>query len=251
MMLFSTPILAQAIHIESPYPNVVDEADLLSESEEEDLQQRIDEIKLELKLEPVVVYVNSIGSKSPMEFADDYFDYNGYGIGSDRQGILLLVNMGTRDLWISTAGDRTIDTYQSYIDSMVDYVTDDLSDGDYEAAAKTFLNYIESVETKTDVGNIKGVEGRSFLSYFIHPIILLISVVAGAIGVLIVTLGSKGKNTVTNRTYEASEGFKLAKQTDQFLRDAVVKTKIESSSSGSGSHRGSSGSSHGGGGGKF
>ncbi|MBN2222887.1 MAG: TPM domain-containing protein [Vallitaleaceae bacterium] len=251
LFLFSVSLQASEAQKEVPYSNVIDEADLLSEADEEKVQRRIEDVIVSLELEPVIVLVNSIGNKSAMEYADDYFDYHGYGIGSDRQGILMLVNMGDRELWISTSGDQTIAKYQEHISAMVDYVTADLGDGNYYEAARTFLNYIESVESGEDVGNIRGVKGRSFLSYFVHPIILLISLVAGAIGVLVVTLSSKGKNTVTNRTYESSGGFLLAKQTDQFLRDTVIKTKIETSSSSGGSHQGSSGRSHGGGGGKF
>ena len=39
---------------------------------------------------------------SAMEAADDFFDYNGYGLGDDRSGVLLYINMSTRDVWIST-----------------------------------------------------------------------------------------------------------------------------------------------------
>ena len=48
----------------------------------------------------VVVTANTLGGKSPMEYADDYYDYNGY----TDDGALLLVSMEDRDWWISTKG---------------------------------------------------------------------------------------------------------------------------------------------------
>ncbi len=47
---------------------------------------------------------------SVMEAADDFYDYNGYGQGPDRDGLILYVCMDTRDIWISTlrCGDQCI-----------------------------------------------------------------------------------------------------------------------------------------------
>lgn len=60
---------------------LVDEADLLSDAEEKDLLSKLDEISERQKCDLVIVTVKDLGGKTPEAFADDYFDYNGYGQG--------------------------------------------------------------------------------------------------------------------------------------------------------------------------
>ena len=52
----------------------------------------------------IVVTVASLDGKTAESYADDYFDFNGYGLGQDRDGILLLLSMEDRDWAISTHG---------------------------------------------------------------------------------------------------------------------------------------------------
>ena len=35
----------------------------------------------------------SLNGKTATKYADDYFDYNGYGLGNEKDGILLLISM--------------------------------------------------------------------------------------------------------------------------------------------------------------
>ncbi len=101
-------------------PTVVDEADLLTESEEIALSKRLAEIGDAYRCDVVVVIVQDIGYKTAEQYADDYFDNNGYGYGAtpdvygrtvDGDGVLLLMSMaggvGNRDFAISTHGYGT------------------------------------------------------------------------------------------------------------------------------------------------
>ena len=47
-----------------------------------------------------IVITDDIGSKSPMEYVDDFYD--DYTINTD--GVLLLINNDTKIDWISTSG---------------------------------------------------------------------------------------------------------------------------------------------------
>ena len=59
------------------------------------------------------VTADTINGETPMAYADDYYDYNGYGAGADNDGILLLLSMEDRDWWISTTG-YGIDAFTDY-----------------------------------------------------------------------------------------------------------------------------------------
>ena len=71
-LAMSFPVLAAG-----DLPRLVDDADLLTNSEESELLDLLDEISERQKVDVVVVTVDSLEGKSPMAFADDFYDYNG------------------------------------------------------------------------------------------------------------------------------------------------------------------------------
>ena len=92
---------------------VNDMAGLLTDSQEERLRGQIEDIAQEYQFDAVIVTVDSLDGKSAEAYADDYFDYNGYGYGTDADGILMLVSMEYRDWAISTCG-RGLEVFTDY-----------------------------------------------------------------------------------------------------------------------------------------
>ena len=101
MLLLFLP--AVTVCAEEP-KRLVDGADLLTDTEEAELLQELNEISVRKQFDVVVVTITSLDGKSMMEYADDFYDYNGYGMGDTSDGALLLVDMGARQWGISTAG---------------------------------------------------------------------------------------------------------------------------------------------------
>ena len=117
-----------------------DEAGLLSDDEADSLLAQLDEISERQNCDVIVVTVASLDGKTAESYADDYFDFNGYGLGQDRDGILLLLSMEDRDWAISTHGfaiTAFTDAGQSY---MTDHFLSYISDGEY---AQGFQKYAE------------------------------------------------------------------------------------------------------------
>lgn len=251
--------------------NVVDNLGYLSDGEISELQLRIDEIKSTYNLDTVIVITDNTDGKSSMAYADDYYDYNDYGLDDEYSGLLMLINMQdredreVREIRISTTG-RAIDIYtDNRISSMVDRVTSPLSNGNYFNACNKFLEdvinyanvgvpynqYREERDPNLNYNNLTYLQKVSrMLTYWpVYIIPLIISIAA----TLIITYSSKGKVTTTSRTYEEGGSFVLSQNTDQYIRETTTRTKIQTQSSGgrSSTHSGSSGRSHGGGGGKF
>ena len=227
-------------------PRLVDEADLLTAAEETELLTRLDEVSAACGADVVVVTVDSTGGTSPMAYADDYFDYNGYGQGTDRAGVLLLVSMAQRDWWISTSGfciEALSDDTIAYIGESI---TPDLSAGDYPAA---FATYVEECAYYLD-GYING---------FPFPVgmTLVVALVIGLVVALIVTLIMRGqlKSVRPQRaaeSYVRAGSLAVTDARELFLyRQVDRRLKPQNTSSGSSTHTSSSGRSHGGGGGKF
>ena len=140
MIRFSAAAEENVIPETRQLPRLVDRADLLSELEEEELEARLDEISERQQADVVVVTVNSLDGKSAQDYADDFYDYNGYGIGTDKSGILLLVSMEARDWHITTTGFGI----RAITDAGLDYISDQflpyLSDGEYLDAFETYAD---------------------------------------------------------------------------------------------------------------
>ncbi len=87
-------------------PRVVDMADIFTDEEEYAIELAIEEQSARGNADIVVVTDVTSNGMSHMEYADDYYDYNGYGFGPDRDGILLFICMepGNRGWWTSVTG---------------------------------------------------------------------------------------------------------------------------------------------------
>lgn len=242
--------------------NVKDFLNYLKEDEAVKLQTEIDKVKADHGLDVVVVITDDTEGKSSMAYADDYYDYNGYGVGDDYSGLLMLVNMKEREVWISTTG-KAIDIFtDSRISTMVDHVTKYLSDGKYYDACRTFIGDVVNYATKGVPSGqyreeLKTVGSRSYFDKVLDMMksfpVYIIAFIFSIVATIIASLSSKGKVTINSSTYEGGGSFVLSGSRDDYIREFTTRTKIESSSSGgrSSTHSGSSGRSHGGGGGRF
>lgn len=241
---------------------LVDNADLLNDSEETTLLAKLDEISERQQLDVVVVTVESVGDKTPEAYADDFYDYNGYGFGENHDGILLLVSMENRDWHITTTGYGITVFTDAGIKYLSKQFLDDLSDGNYAAAFTTYAEKCDEFITQAKTGEPYDVnnlpkEPFDFLMW------ILISVVVGLVAAYVITKIMKGKLKTVRFQPAASNYVKqgslnLTNSQDIFLYthvDRRPRPKDTSSggsrSGGSSTHTSSSGSTHGGGGGKF
>lgn len=162
LTLFTTVVCAAEIPENRILPRVVDRADILSSYEEEYLTTLCDEISEEVQCDVAVVIVPSLEGKSAQAYADDFYDYNGCGMGSGDDGILLLLAMDERE-WAFTTYGLAIRAIPNYaIDEIVDAILPSLSSGDYYDA---FVEYAELardyVEYYNENGSVLGFGGYS------------------------------------------------------------------------------------------
>lgn len=242
---------------------LADMADLLSDSEESNLSYILDEISERQQVDIVVVTVDSLEGASAMEYADDFYDYNGYGFGDERDGILLLVSIDERDWHITTKGygiTAITDAGREYISELF---LEDLSSGDYAAAFTSFANLCDDFITQANTGEPYDVDNLPKEPFgFVGS--LATALVIGFVISLIVTGVMRGQlKTVQSQSkaddYVKQGSMELTKKNDLFLYGHVDRRKKEENKSsnhsdgsgGSKTHTSSSGATHGGGGGKF
>ena len=247
---------AETIPAEGQMPRLVDDAGLLDSTEEVLLEKKLDEISERQQCDVAVVTVNGLDGKSPTAYADDFYDYNGYGYGAGNDGILLLVSMEDRDWAITTCGnaiDVFTDAGQEYI---VSQFRPDLSGGKYYDAFDCFAEQCDYFLTQA-------AQGEPFdedtLPKTFDPIWVLISCALGIVIAFCVVTGMKSQlKSVRAQSgaqgYIRPGGFHLTGGNELFLYRNVTRTQRAENSSSSGkssTHTSFSGTTHGGGSGKF
>lgn len=99
LLLFLLLMVGVPVYAENP-DKVVDNADLLTDKEEEKLEAQFTEIAEKYQCDVVVVTTDTLDGKSPMDYTDDYYYEHDYGYGPDIDGIMLMVSMEDRDWWL-------------------------------------------------------------------------------------------------------------------------------------------------------
>ncbi len=270
--------------------NVVDEADLLTDKEETELQNTISQIRDEYQFEVVVLTVDFTDGKSAEAFADDYYDDNGYGLDSENSGVLFLVDMGNRNWHISTTG-RGITLIS---DAELDYIeygcVQYLSQGDYFYCLSEFVSICDQILEYDSRGEsfIDSVYSGEYsyytdeeLDFFEEDVYFesdfytpqrfnffknaMIALVVGFVIALVIVLNMKSKlKTVRPKSgasdYVVAGSMNITRSDERFLYRNVTRTPRQQNNSngrpggrvgGGGVHIGSSGTSHGGRGGSF
>lgn len=239
-------LMAINVSAETKPLRLVDEADLLSESEETKILSRLDELSETYKYDIVILTQKSIGKKSERAFADDYYDNNGYGFGEDFTGLLLLITFDEEGgIWyISTCGEAINAFTDSTIDKIGSLISDDLASEDYSSAFDTFLDECDYYIN----GYINGFPFNASRN-------IIISIAIGLVIALIVVSSMKQKlKTVELQrdatTYVKQGSMQVNVERDFFLYSTITRV-AKPKNNGSSTHTSSSGRSHGGGGGRF
>ena len=241
---------------------VVDMAELLSDSDKTALLSKLDEISERQKLDIVVLTVNTLDGKTPRDYADDFYDYNGYGFGENKDGILLLVSMEDRDWWISTTGYGITALTDAGIEYISKKFLSDLSDGDYAQAFTTYAELCDQFITQAKTGEPYDIGNMPKEPFNIAWNILVAFVIGLVVAFVVTNIMKKQLKTVQLKSeannYVKSNSMIVTENRDLFLYNQVSRRarpketdNRSGSSGGSSTHTSSSGSSHGGGGGKF
>lgn len=236
---------------------VYDFANLLSSSEEENLYLKINNYIETSNYDLAIVTINYNNKDSAMEYADDFFDYNNFGFSSKRDGVLILIDMDKRKIWISTSGMAKKMYNDSRIDNIIDAGYNYLTSKDYYNCLIKMIDKLDSYFIAGyPSGNNNLIIDDNGNSYYIKKIpYILIFLMSGVIcaitsSILYCKTSSKIKkqNTVTYINPNITNIIK----NDQFVTTYTSRIRIQSSSGGGSSfHSSSSGRSHGGGGRSF
>jgi len=268
LLLCAALFLTAAVNASSP--KVVDGADLLTSSEEATLEETAEKLYGRGYDICLLTMNGGYGGKSVSDYADDYYEDNGYGVGSKKSGLLMLINMTERDVYISTAGDGIYAFTDYSITVMLDEIADRLGAEEYGDACEFFLTYAKKCAVAFNDGSPidapKGEYDGSVITpgateYYGESSVwdaLPVCLVIGFVIALIILFSMRARMNTVRLSKDAKhsvdkDSFDLYKHSDRFLYSRTRRIPRNDGSSGGGStvHRSSGGVSHGGGGRKF
>ena len=241
LMVFAA-LFAVSVSAKSGADLLVDDANLLTTAEKSEIITALNEASDAVDADIVVLTTPSLGMKSEVAYADDYYDQNGYGRGeSGQDGVLLLLSMEERVWYVSTCG-KCIEMV-SY-NAIGDRIVSDLSAGDYADAFKAYAN-----EVKREI-----IHETSFFNWTRLGVALAIGFI-----IALIVVGSMKAKLKTVRFQPAANNYlkpgslNVTLAQENFLYNTVTRTARpkDDGGSGGGSHTSSGGVSHGGGGGHF
>lgn len=246
---------------------VHDHAGLFDGAEYEALLKKAQSLSEASEVDIVIVTIDDAEGKTSRDYADDYYDYSGFG----PDGVLLLIDMDNRNAYISTSGTIIRYLTDSRIESILDVVVAKLADGGYYSASVEFLNRTEGyIKTgipdgqhnyDPETGEIDEYEDAEVVKSLTVGEIIVSLAIGSAVGLAVVGGIKRGYSMKTagyRYAYASKGSLELSEEADELIDRHVTRTVIHIHHDNNGvggsrstTHRSSSGKTHGGGGRSF
>lgn len=257
---------------------VDDSAGLFTAEEAQTLQETISALREEMNMDVGLLTTDDTGGYSSETYADWYYEASGYGTGKDYSGVLLMLDMDNRELYISTEGAMIRFLTDVRIETMLDHAIGYMQSGDYAGAAEQLL-------TDLQIYYRKGIPGGQYnydretgqvsryrsIRWYEGLMAFAVAIFCGAGACLAVKREyamQKEQRRAANyhMAYRANAKYRYRNQNDvmtgQFVNQSVIARAVQTSGRSGGSsgsrgggrsttHRSSGGRSHGGGGRRF
>lgn len=232
---------------------MVDNADILDSIAETEMSLKLDEISSEHQFDVIVVTIPSLYGMDAQYYADEYYDFNGYGFGENYDGILFLLSMQDREWAISTCGYGQEAFTDDGLEYMEKKIVPSLRKGDYAAAFNEYMLLCDEVLTQAENGVI--LDSSNLPKTYFSSQWVIVAVIIGVVVAVVVTLAMKGQLKSVKKKDRASDYMKanslnVTESRERFLFSNVTRRAKPKNNSGSGG-RSSSGRSHGGRSGRF
>ena len=253
--MYNNVISTPAVNTEE---KIYDFADLFTDEEEKEIYSTIMNYKNSTNLDLAIVTIDHNNKESAMVYADDFYDYNDFDIN----GSLYLIDMDTREFYISTSGTALL-YYNDYrIENTLSSIDYSMINGNNKESVDILTtNLINYYNRGIPSGNSKYeiVDGK-----VVYKTPYIVFIIISLIPAVIITIAYANRNKPVkldkySYDYLVKNGISITNRIDKYINTTTVShySPISSDSGGSSSgggssfHSGSSGISHGGGGHHF
>lgn len=257
---------------------VYDGAGLFSEEEAAALEKELSAMRADTGMDVVLVTTGDAGGKNAEQYADDFFDELGLGDSGAVGGILYLIDMDNRELYISTYKDAIRLLTDERIETMLEKGVSHLAAEDYAGCVGSLIRdtrqYYEAgivagqYNQDRDTGEIHYYQEKPQRRIRWYEVVLAVSVSAFCAGGVCWKVKKdyrmeKEQEMAAGHhlAYRADAGFRFQNQRDELKDSHITRQMIPRASSVGGRSGGHSGRStthvsgggrvHGGGGRKF
>lgn len=253
-----------SLNVSASVSYVVDNDDLFTPSQEQLLEDKIEDIRAKHDFDIVILTFDDLQGKDIEEYSADYFYDNGFGVGPSRDGLIFSVYNGrdkqTRMFASLGHGIGEVATGESFYSALFDQcdVVDLLSDNRFFDASIEYLDFADERLEDYSNGNIDSFSESEFTREIDLQTVLILFAVALGIPLLtgwiyVSVLKSKMRPVKAGalaHEYIKGDSFRLTRCVDFFLYSNVTRVRIKSNTSSS-SGRSSGGSSFRGGSSRF
>ncbi|MQA36414.1 TPM domain-containing protein, partial [Modestobacter roseus] len=130
---------ALAVEPFAPMEQLVDQADVLSSSEEAEVTDALAQLQSENGTQLYVVYVDDFGELTSQQWTEAAYDLRGMGSGD----VILAVATETREIGYGLGPGTSLSGQDELAELVTTQVEPQLSDGDYTAAAVTLAEELQ------------------------------------------------------------------------------------------------------------
>lgn len=221
---------------EDNFEKIYDYAGVFTFSEKEELNNKMKEFINEYNLDIAIVTINYNPKESAKAYAEYFYEYSNLGIGSNYDGLMLLIDFDNENSYIATCGKGK----NIYSDSNLDKILDDMYDGKtpFSDSYGAAINFVDGANYYA-YSNVVSNKILKILFALGIPFIITIIIIAVQCG-----KHKTIKKQIAAKEYLKKDSVNITVSDDKFISTFTSKIKIESSSSRS--HGGGGGHSFGG-----
>ena len=236
---------------------VIDDYGLFTDEQRNQLEAKAQELASRYNMGVYLLAVDNMGSQNPSSaqrtnFATSFYRAHNLGLGSGKDGIMLVIAAGSRDYVTIAYGQGSYSFSDEGIKAMEDAVTDELGSDDWYGGAK---QYYSKMDEQLAYYDVKGEPWKEpdLLSF----ILKILAILGIPFGVASSKIKREKAAMVTAReqyqadNYLVDDSLVLTKSTDNFVNTTLVATPIPKHESSSDSGGFGGGGWGGGGGGGF
>ena len=254
---------------------VFDQAGLFSEAEKSSMEEEIASMRKDMNMDVVIITTDDAGGKSAERYSEDFYTNGNFGTGKDYSGVIFLIDMDNRELYIAPVGMMNRFLTDKRWNEILDNAYEGASNGDYAASAEAFLDGVRQYYAAgipggqynydRDTGKVSIYRSITWLEALVALAVALFTAAGPCIGVMNRYAMKKERRQAGNylKAYRADCRFCFSTNTDHLVNKTVTHIVIPKSNTdghtggGGGSSSGlstthsSGGRSFGGGGRKF